>query len=424
VQESKEDNNTVFVPYTLNTTPGTGGIQADRFEPNNSFAQATDLGESGMQTQAGLTIHITNESDFFRFTAASSGSASVQLSIADRDVNLYLYDANQNLLGQSTSNASGTSGNPSVETINYNFVAGQTYYLEAIGFGSDLSPTTSGISNSFAVKVNVKPTVDVLAPTATASAAGGDGLIRLHRNGPTSSPLTVNLTYGGTAVAGVDYDPLPASVIIGNEASDFDIPVHLKEGATLSADKTITVTVSTNSNYAIGTTSQTIDLLENVKPLVLDESFGFAASPHRVSFTFNEDVGDSLQASDVLVTDVDTSLTIPAASFQWNWNAKTGQGVATFIMSGILPNGNYSAVVAPGGVVDGAGNPLASPAELDFEFLLGDLNGDGAITFDDYVRIDLGFNNGLSGYENGDINHDGVVNFDDYVIIDIAFNQQ
>src|SRR5688572_11355204 len=73
VQESNDANNTVYVPYTLNVNPPSGGIQPDRFEANNTFATATNLGESGIQTQAGLTIHITNEADYFKFVAASSG---------------------------------------------------------------------------------------------------------------------------------------------------------------------------------------------------------------------------------------------------------------------------------------------------------------------------------------------------------------
>ena len=54
----------------------------------------------------------------------------------------------------------------------------------------------------------------------------------------------------------------------------------------------------------------------------------------------------------------------------------------------------------------------------------GDANFDGRVTFDDYVKIDTGFNTHLTGWLNGDFNYDGVVNFDDYVLIDIAFNQQ
>jgi hypothetical protein len=46
------------------------------------------------------------------------------------------------------------------------------------------------------------------------------------------------------------------------------------------------------------------------------------------------------------------------------------------------------------------------------------------VNFDDYVRIDTGFNTGLTGWLNGDFNYSGSVNFDDYVLIDIAFNSQ
>ena len=55
---------------------------------------------------------------------------------------------------------------------------------------------------------------------------------------------------------------------------------------------------------------------------------------------------------------------------------------------------------------------------------MGDANLDGRVTFDDYVKIDTGFNTGLTGWFNGDFNYSGAVTFDDYVLIDISFNQQ
>jgi hypothetical protein len=67
---------------------------------------------------------------------------------------------------------------------------------------------------------------------------------------------------------------------------------------------------------------------------------------------------------------------------------------------------------------------MATDHDHDFHFYIGDANNDGVVNFDDYVRIDTGFNNHLTGYSNGDFNYDGVINFDDYVLIDIAFNQQ
>ena len=56
--------------------------------------------------------------------------------------------------------------------------------------------------------------------------------------------------------------------------------------------------------------------------------------------------------------------------------------------------------------------------------MFGDANLDGQINFDDYVALDNGFNNGLSGWSNGDFNSDGEINFDDYVLIDASFNGQ
>ena len=54
----------------------------------------------------------------------------------------------------------------------------------------------------------------------------------------------------------------------------------------------------------------------------------------------------------------------------------------------------------------------------------GDANFSGTVSFDDYVKIDTGFNQHLTGWLNGDFNYSGAVTFDDYVLIDIAFNQQ
>jgi hypothetical protein len=54
----------------------------------------------------------------------------------------------------------------------------------------------------------------------------------------------------------------------------------------------------------------------------------------------------------------------------------------------------------------------------------GDTNFSGDVDFDDYVRTDVGFNTGRTGWGNGDFNYSGAVDFDDYVLIDIAFNTQ
>jgi hypothetical protein len=54
----------------------------------------------------------------------------------------------------------------------------------------------------------------------------------------------------------------------------------------------------------------------------------------------------------------------------------------------------------------------------------GDADLNGVVDFDDYSRIDQGFNNHKTGWVNGDFDYNNVVDFDDYSLIDFAFNTQ
>ncbi|MBC8105617.1 MAG: PEP-CTERM sorting domain-containing protein [Anaerolineae bacterium] len=54
----------------------------------------------------------------------------------------------------------------------------------------------------------------------------------------------------------------------------------------------------------------------------------------------------------------------------------------------------------------------------------GDTDFNGLVDFDDYSRIDSGFNNNRTGWSNGDVDYNGIVDFDDYSLIDQAFNTQ
>ncbi|MBC8105871.1 MAG: hypothetical protein H7Z14_04720, partial [Anaerolineae bacterium] len=54
----------------------------------------------------------------------------------------------------------------------------------------------------------------------------------------------------------------------------------------------------------------------------------------------------------------------------------------------------------------------------------GDADLNGIVDFDDYSRIDAGFNNNRTGWVNGDVDYNNIVDFDDYSLIDQAFNTQ
>jgi hypothetical protein len=105
-----------------------------------------------------------------------------------------------------------------------------------------------------------------------------------------------------------------------------------------------------------------------------------------------------------------TGLTSTTAKNNANHNTTLGAMEAT----------DYASV--HGGAFDGV-TPDSTAVLVKYTYY-GDANFDGSVNFDDYVRTDVGFNTGLTGWSNGDYNYSGAVDFDDYVLIDVAFNTQ
>ena len=89
---------------------------------------------------------------------------------------------------------------------------------------------------------------------------------------------------------------------------------------------------------------------------------------------------------------------------------------------GAIDSADYLSVHGAGATF--SGQPIDSTAVLVKYTYYGDTDFNGAVDFDDYVRLDAGFNGNRTGWFNGDFDLNGDVNFDDYVLIDLAFNTQ
>jgi hypothetical protein len=87
---------------------------------------------------------------------------------------------------------------------------------------------------------------------------------------------------------------------------------------------------------------------------------------------------------------------------------------------GVLSGAQYAAYVHPDHTFNGFS--FADGDVLVKYTYAGDAQLTGDVNFDDYQRIDVGFNTGLTGWFNGDFNYSGAVNFDDYVLLDVNFN--
>ena len=255
MQETNEANNSKLFPFALNVNPPAGGITRDEFDNpanNDTFANATDMGVMGTFTKTGLTIHWGQDYDFFKFVASSSGSYTVSTTQANGDVNVFLYDANQNLLGSST-NAGGT------DTITHNFVEGQTYYVEARTYNSSTS-------SNYQLAWTLKPLATSTSPAPVAMEGGAVGRFRIARNGPLEQPLTVNFTIGGTATNGVDYQAVASSITMGNLDAFVDINIVSIDDTLVEPRETVTLTITSNNAYVVGTTGTAVVIADNDLP--------------------------------------------------------------------------------------------------------------------------------------------------------------
>ncbi len=125
--EADPDNNTARIMVNINRG---GPTQGDRWEPNNTFAQATNLGTISHWHEPGLSIHNTADQDYYRFTAVADGEFDVHLNFTHSlgNLDLFIYDHNQNLIASSTS----TTDN---EEIHFHVHQNDSYYLVVRGVG-------------------------------------------------------------------------------------------------------------------------------------------------------------------------------------------------------------------------------------------------------------------------------------------------
>ncbi len=122
------------------------GIAPDRFEANQNFASATDLGELGFRKEADLTIDLPGDVDYFQFVAYQSGPANVEVQFAQSqgDIVVSLYDSSQNLVATSRG-AGWFVDDVSVTALGrYEFTVSAGNVVQAVDFGNLLSLTGGG----------------------------------------------------------------------------------------------------------------------------------------------------------------------------------------------------------------------------------------------------------------------------------------
>jgi hypothetical protein len=135
------------------------------------------------------------------------------------------------------------------------------------GTSYDLGATTSA---TVTIADNDVPVVSIATTDTDAAEAGQDpGTFRITRVGSTTADLIVSYTVGGTASAG-DYTPaLTGSATIPTGSAFVDVVITPLDDATVEANETIILTLSSSAGYTVGTPDNaTVTITDNdIAPL-------------------------------------------------------------------------------------------------------------------------------------------------------------
>jgi len=180
--------------------------------------------------------------------------------------------------GTTTLNLAGATGTFNVSWYNPRtggpLVSGSTAQVTGgatLSLGAPPSPSTLdwvALVASAGGGVGQTPVVSVGVVDGEAHEPGGNALVgrfSFDRTGDLSSPLTLLYTLSGTASLGVDYEPLPATIVIEAGKASKKVDIQVIDDSVVEPTETIVLTLSVSPNHsiALGEGAATILLFDN-----------------------------------------------------------------------------------------------------------------------------------------------------------------
>jgi hypothetical protein len=176
----------------------------------------------------------------------------------------------------------------------------------AASLGQDLPPPLPPVPDPVPLD---KPVVEILATDPTGLTDASSGAFTVVRTGSVEGKLTLAYTISGTAENGVDYttvdgQKLAGTITIPEQYAAADIVIIPRVNAPNRGNKTVTLTLSTSTDYTIGkhakATVRIIDDLYNDKPpaVVLTVTGGAAGADGAQTFALPATVKLAAEATD------------------------------------------------------------------------------------------------------------------------------
>jgi glucose/arabinose dehydrogenase len=147
--------------------------------------------------------------------------------------------------------------------------------------------------------------------------------------------------------------------------------------------------------------------------------------PHRLRFSFSEDVSSTIGPDDLLVENLTTMTTIPSGDISMVYEPATNTAVFAFtgLPNGILPDGRYRATLTGAGIMDPSGQAMAINPTFEFFFLNGDANRDARVNLTDFNTLAQNFGQTPRDFTQGDFDYNNIVNLADFNILAARFGQ-
>lgn len=246
-----------------------------------------------------------------------------------------------------------------------------------------------GVSDSDNITYDNTPTFSGNVPAAS--------YVRLYVDGVQSA--AVQLTAAQT-----NFELVPAAPLLDG--------THL---ITIRLAANSSVALSNNSGFSPALTVK----IDTVAPTISSGTFNYAGpTPQSISYDFSENVASSAQASDLNLLNTATNTPLDSSNFAVGALGGNSLGF-TFpgYPRGTLPDGIYAATIAAGDITDLAGNPLVGDSVLDFFFLNGDVDHNGAVNAHDLGVLSTNWQGTSRVFNQGDFNYDGVVDIKDLAIL-------
>ena len=407
---------------SLNGTP-TGDLAKPGSALRGPAVQGANDNDS-VTLQHGSTLVLTGASQK-RIGTSSIGKPIVGFgtpgseAVIKADANTYMTDAalegnNNTMLVVS---GTGSAGLRIEAPMNASYDSANNIYTSGL-FGTNPDTSDTSVGSSYTVLspnryaglsgFTEMPTVGAdnqtitIGGTLTVAATDAAGATGVIDNGP-AAPCAVTLALDNTATSGnlvYNIDPTVNPGTISNFAG-----LAIKRSNTFAGSVTAVVTAGTLtvSSLSVDPTAK-LDVANN-KLVVSNGTLG----------SWNGSNYDGI-----------TGL-IKSGRNTGNWD---GGGIITSMTAAKAASQLTTVAVALAGDVGYGGTQLFGGQSVNSADVLamytyaGDANLNGAITGDDYARIDAGFAAHATGYSNGDFNYDGKINADDYFLIDRNYSLQ